>query len=205
MQQIFRLLCLSLCLGLAFPGLSPAQSSSASLRKQLADLTQDMNALRSTVGSLRIEVEALNRENARLKSQIAAFGSANADQQTVLRQVDAKLSALKAELLREDAATKKEIVASVTKQVDSLAAQMRESLEKIAGAASPRASDTPPPSFSEDYPKDGIMYLVKPGDTLSEIASAQGSRVQWIRDANKIVNASRDLRAGETIFVPQAD
>lgn len=186
-------------------GASPLAAQGADLRKQVADLTQDVAALRGVLGSLRIEVEDLRRTNSRLSAQVAALGSANAGQQDVLRQVDARLASLKAELLREDAETKKEIVASVTKQIDSLAAQMRESLRKIAGAAAPRAADAPPPSFSEDYPKDGIMYLVKPGDTLSEIASQQGSRVQWIRDANKIVDASRDLRAGETIFVPQAE
>lgn len=187
------------------PALASGQSASSDLRKQVADLVQDVNILRSSVGSLRIEIEALNRENAQLRAQVASLGSANAGQQSLLRQVDARIASLKAELLREDAETKKDIVASVTAQVDSLAEQMSESLKKIAGAAAPRASDTPPPSFSEDYPKDGIMYLVQPGDTLSEIAVSQGSRVQWIRDANKIVNASRDLRAGETIFVPQAD
>jgi len=180
------------------------QSSSTDLRRQVADLIQDVNALRSTVGALRIEVEALNRENNQLKTQVAALGAANAGQQSVMRQVDAKLAGMKAELLKEDAETKKEIVASVTRQIDSLAKQMSESLRKIAGSSSPQVADAPPPSFSDDYPKDGIMYLVQPGDTISEIATTQNSRVEWIRDANKIVNASRDLRAGATIFVPQA-
>ncbi len=205
MQHYLRSFGLLVVMAALLPGLASAQSASSTLRKQLADLTQDVNALRSTVGTLRVEVEALNRENSRLKTQIAAFQSANSGQQNVLRQMDARLSALKAELLREDAETKKEIVASVTKQVDSLAAQMREALRKIAGASTPRVPEDPPASFSEDYPRNGIMYLVKPGDTLSEIASEQGSRVQWIRDANKIANASRDLRAGETIFVPQPE
>lgn len=184
-----------------------AQSSSSDLRKQVANLTQDVNALRGLVGSLRIEVETLQRENAKLRASVQQATAANTAGTGILRQVDARIAAVKAELLREDAETRKDVIASVKKQIDSLAAQVQESLRKIAGATSGGGSAPagPPPSFSEDYPKDGVMYLVEPGDTLSEIASKLSSRVSWIRDANKIVNASRDLRAGETIFVPQED
>jgi len=184
-----------------------AQSSSSDLRKQVANLTQDVNALRGLVGSLRIEVETLQRENAKLRASVQQATAANTAGTGILRQVDARIAAVKAELLREDAETRKDVIASVKKQIDSLAAQVQESLRKIAGATSGGGSAPagPPPSFSEDYPKDGVMYLVEPGDTLSEIASKLNSRVSWIRDANKIVNASRDLRAGETIFVPQED
>jgi len=184
----------------------PAQSSSGDLRRQVANLTQDVNALRGLLRTLRIEVENLQLENARLSAAVKQATASSAAEADVLRQVDARIAAVKAELLREDADTRKEIIASVKKQVDSLASQVQESLRQIAGASTARggsSSATPPPSFSEDYPKNGVMYLVESGDTLSEIAAKMGSRVSWIRDANKIVNAARDLRAGETIFVPQ--
>tara|TARA_R100000027_G_scaffold54802_4_gene43906 strand:+ start:4133 stop:4744 length:612 start_codon:yes stop_codon:yes gene_type:complete len=187
------------------PLTSQGQSSSNDLRKQVANLTQDVNALRGLLGTLRIEVENLQRENAKLRAAVTRATAASASEADTLRIVDARIAAMKAELLREDANTRKEVIASVKKQMDSLAAQLQESLRSIAsaGGSSSGNSGGVPPSFSEDYPKDGIMYDVQSGDTISGIASKNNSRVSWIRNANKIVDASRDLRAGATIFVPQ--
>ncbi len=196
---------ISFLLLLLIPFVASAQSSD--LRKQVADLTQDVSALRGLLGTLRIEVESLQRENAQLRAELKRASASSAAEADILRQVDARIASVKAELLKQDAASRKEIIASVKKQIDSLASQVQESLRKIAGASAGTRSDAAPPapSFSEDYPKNGIMYLVQSGDTLSGIAASQGSRVSWIRNANKIVDASRDLRAGETIFVPQED
>jgi LysM repeat protein len=59
-----------------------------------------------------------------------------------------------------------------------------------------------PVHFSSDYPKTGITYTVRSGDTLSAIARKHGSTIKHIQNANKIVNPSRDLKVGETIFIP---
>jgi LysM repeat protein len=187
------------------PFAASAQSNN-DLRKQVADLSQDVNALRGLLGTLRIEVESLQRENAQLRAAVNRAAASSASDADVLRQVDARIAAVKADLLREDASTRKEIIASVKKQMDSLAAQVQGSLRKIAASSSgSRPDPIQPPSFSEEYPKGGIMYLVQSGDTISGIASKHDSRVTWIRDANKIVDASRDLHAGDTIFVPQEE
>jgi len=185
------------------PVIATAQSSSSDLRREVANLTQDVRALQGLLGTLRIEIEDLQRQNAQLRASLTNVKASQSGDSTILRQVDARLAAMKAELLNEDAETRKEIIASVKKQMDSLASQVQESLRKIAGASSGRATTTPPKPFTEEYPKNGIMYLVKSGDTLSGIASQHNSRVTWIRSANKIVDASRDLHAGDTIFVPQ--
>ncbi|MBC2603704.1 LysM peptidoglycan-binding domain-containing protein [Puniceicoccus vermicola] len=198
-----RRICLLLLLLAPF---SVSAQSTSDLRKQVANLTQDVNALRGLLGSLRIEVESLQRENAQLKAAIKRSAAAQSSQADVLRQVDARIAAVKAELLREDAETRKDIISSVKKQMDSLASQVEVSLKKIAiSGGGSTSSSVPPPAFTEDYPKDGIMYLVESGDTLSGIAAKHNSRVSWIRSANKIVDANRDLHAGETIFVPQKD
>lgn len=198
-----RRICLLLLLLAPF---SVSAQSTSDLRKQVANLTQDVNALRGLLGSLRIEVESLQRENAQLKAAIKRSAAAQSSQADVLRQVDARIAAVKAELLREDAETRKDIISSVKKQMDSLASQVEISLKKIASSGGgSTSSSAPPPAFTEDYPKDGIMYLVESGDTLSGIAAKHNSRVSWIRSANKIVDANRDLHAGETIFVPQKD
>ncbi len=190
---------------LLLPALAPAQSGDSDLRRTVASLAQDVKALNGMLGSLRIEVETLRRENAALKAAVNHADADRGNQADILRQVDTRLAALKAELLKEDASTRKEIIASVTKQIDSLASQMKEALRKIAASSGNQGGSVGAPSFSEDYPKGGIMYLVEPGDTISGIASRNNSRSSWIRDANKIVDASRDLRAGDTIFVPQEE
>ncbi|MFP4353397.1 MAG: LysM peptidoglycan-binding domain-containing protein [Puniceicoccaceae bacterium] len=190
---------------LLLPALAPAQSGDSDLRRTVASLAQDVKALNGMLGSLRIEVETLRRENAALKAAVNHAEADRGNQADILRQVDTRLAALKAELLKEDASTRKEIIASVTKQIDSLASQMKEALRKIAASSGNQGGSVGAPSFSEDYPKGGIMYLVEPGDTISGIASRNNSRSSWIRDANKIVDASRDLRAGDTIFVPQEE
>jgi LysM repeat protein len=59
-----------------------------------------------------------------------------------------------------------------------------------------------PQQFSEEYPKTGVSYEVRSGDTLSGIARAQGSKIKWIQNANKIANPARDLQVGQTIFIP---
>lgn len=189
---------------LVFLPFSTYAQSSTDLRRQVANLTQDVNALRGLLGTLRIEVETLQRENAQLTAAVKRAAASSAAESDTLRIVDARLAAMKAELLREDANTRKEVIASVKKQMDSLASQVQDSLRSIASSGSGSSGSTAAPvSFSEDYPKDGIMYDVQSGDTISGIAAKNNSRVSWIRNANKIVDASRDLRAGATIFVPQ--
>ena len=63
-------------------------------------------------------------------------------------------------------------------------------------------ASAPPEVFSDDYPKTGLSYQVQAGDTLSQIAAKFGSRVQYIQNANLIKDPSRDLRIGDTIFIP---
>lgn len=192
-------------LSLLFPLVLFSQSTTSDLRKQVASLSQDVSALQGLLGSLRIEVEDLRRQNRQLQDAISRMAAARAGDADILRQVDARIASLKAELLKEDADSRREVIASVKKQIDSLASQVEEALKKTLRDSTPRAAAPPQRSFSDEYPTNGIMYLVKPGDTISEIASTNKSRVNWIRDANKIADASRDLRAGDTIFVPQAE
>jgi signal transduction histidine kinase len=180
-----------------------AQSADRTLRRELASLRQDVQALRETVGSLQLEIESLQRQNERLRGQVNDLREAGSRGEGEQAMMDARIADLRSELRAEDARSRKEIVAEVTRQINDLAARVRTSLERVAGAGGGGAGAARSVEFSDDYPETGISYLVEPGDTLSQIAAANDSRVSWIRDANRIVNAARDLRAGETIFVPQ--
>ena len=90
--------------------------------------------------------------------------------------------------------------------IDELNQQMAVLMKKVEAAIHSVANAQPKTSiltkFSDDYPKTGVSYTVKPGDTLSAIARAHGSSTKHIQNANKIVNPSRDLQIGQTIFIP---
>jgi LysM repeat protein len=44
--------------------------------------------------------------------------------------------------------------------------------------------------------------VVKPGETLSEIAKAYGVRISVITKSNNLKNPD-DLRVGQTLFIPE--
>jgi len=186
---------------------SVVQGQSDDLRRQVANLSQDVEALRSVVGKLRIGMEDLERENRALRERIQRAEASRSEQTEIMRLVDARLESLRAEMTKANSDNRREIIQTVTRQIDSLAKQVQDSLQRVASAStsSRPAPVQATPSFSSDHPKTGINYLVKPGDTLSGIASRNNSRTVWIRDANKIVDPTRDLQAGQTIFVPQED
>ena len=170
-----------------------AQQSSA----QLAGLVQDVSLLQREIGQLRMEVAALSKENESLKRQVAQAGSAQTQA--------AALAALRRDMDAQNAETKKQILTEVSKQIESLANQMQAAFDKLSVAVRAQPSAAAKVSFSDDYPKDGgVVYTVKAGDTLSGIARQFNAKVNDIRNANKIVNPSRDLRPGQEIFIPGA-
>ena len=71
---------------------------------------------------------------------------------------------------------------------------------RAEGAATRPAVTTP--TFTEDYPKEGVSYTVQKGDTLSNIAHKTGAKMQDIINANKIADPTR-LQVGQTLFIPQ--
>ena len=176
------------------PFFANAQSTS------LADLQQDFALLKRETGQLRLEVEQLRRENKVLSESLKATRAASSNNDSV----NALAISLRTEMTSKDEALKKEILAQVKTEMESLAAQTTAALKKLAdaiGHTSPVAANV---NFSENYPKDkGVIHTVVSGDTISGIARKYGSRTKWIQDANKIVNPSRDLTLGRQIFVPQ--
>ena len=76
-------------------------------------------------------------------------------------------------------------------------------IQKLTRAinAQPAAAQ-PARTFGTDYPKSGIKYVVRSGDSISKIAREHNSRQSWILDANEISDP-RMLRVGAEIFIPQ--
>ncbi|HEY1111042.1 MAG TPA: LysM domain-containing protein, partial [Opitutaceae bacterium] len=79
--------------------------------------------------------------------------------------------------------------------------QMNGALKSLAEG---QAAQRPPTvSFNENYPKEGIAYVVKQGDTLAVIARKHNAKVNDIINANKITDPSK-IMVGQTLFIPGA-
>lgn len=170
-----------------------AQQSAAS---QVAGLVQDMDLLTRQVNQMRTEVDALRKENDELRRLVGQAGS-------VQTQATA-LASLRRDVDAQNEATKRQILTEVSKQIDNLANQMQAAFDKLAGAARTQPNTPSRVNFSNDYSKDGVVYTVKSGDTLSQIARQFNANVRDIQNANKIVDPSRDIRPGQPIFIPKA-
>lgn len=202
MIHFTRLSLLSLFALLAF-GASAAAQSESNLRVTVANLNQDMALIAQQVKTLRLEIEELNRENARLRSQIAAATS-NRDTQAQITNLSGAIDTLRREYRAADEEAKKQIIEEVSRQINALARETQGAINSVAKAVDSQPQIQETVHFSDDYPKTGKPYTVRSGDTLSKIARDHGSTVKHIQNANKIVNPSRDLRVGETIFIPVA-
>ena len=175
---------------------SAQQSPSAAL----ADLQQDMSITKSDVGSLKLEIEQLRRDMDALRQRINDISRSSVQGDSVRAQI----AGVKAQNSAQTEALKREIIAQVRKDMEDMANQTNTAISKLANAISvrPQASLTQT-NFSDNFPKTGITYTVKPGDSLNKIARQNNSRAKWIQDANKITDPSRDLRVGASIFIPQ--
>ncbi len=175
-----------------------------SVRRAVANLQQDMQALNKRVGELQLEVEALRSENRRLRSQVERVQAQGGNQSEIMRVVESRLQSLRAEITRSEAEHRRKLGDEISAQIERLAQRFQERLQEVARGAQARPGPVADqPTFSSDFPKNGIQHTVVPGDTLSHLAARYDSRVDWIRNANQIANPSRDLRVGQTIFIPQ--
>ncbi|TVP80661.1 MAG: LysM peptidoglycan-binding domain-containing protein [Puniceicoccaceae bacterium] len=190
-----------LCLGVVGTFVTPLTAQSDNLRVHVANLTQDVNQLTQQVRAMRLEMEELQRENASLRTQVAA-ASSNRETQAQLDKLASDIERLRREYRAADEAQKEQIISEISRQMNAFAKETQAAINSVAEAVGSQPQVPAAVNFSSDYPQTGITYTVRSGDTLSQIARAHGSTVRHIQNANKIVNPSRDLRVGETIFIP---
>jgi LysM repeat protein len=189
---------------LIFVSVFQSLSAQSDMRVVVAGLNQDVTLLAQQVKALRLEIEAMQRENTRLRSEVASARSQ--DQSAAqINSLSAGMENLRREFLAADDAQKKQIISEVSKQIDALSKEMQSGLNVVANAVNSQPTISAPVRFSDDYPQTGRPYVVQSGDTLSGIARKLGSTVKFIQNANKIVDPARDLRVGETIFIPIAE
>lgn len=203
MTKQFRV-ALLFCAGFLSTGTSSLLAQSSDLRVSVANMSQDMSLLIQQVKNLQLEVESLKRENDRLRSQVAALSSGGGTQSQIAALENA-INGLRAEYRQADEMQKSKIIAEVSRQIKALGRETQAALNSVANVVSSTPSVEVPVHFSDDYPKTGKSYVVKKGDTLSEIAREHGSTVKYIQNANKIANPAKDLKVGDTIFIPIAE
>ncbi|MGJ8652628.1 MAG: LysM peptidoglycan-binding domain-containing protein [Opitutaceae bacterium] len=151
--------------------------------------------------NIRLELEDMRRENARLRSLVTASVSNN-DTESQITNLSSAIEALRREYRQADEVQKQQIIAEVNRQMSALAKQTEGALKSVANAVEHQPNVSTPVRFSDDYPQTGITYTVRSGDTLSKIAREHGSTIKHIQNANKIANPAKDLQIGQTIFIP---
>lgn len=168
----------------------PAQSPAV----ELANLREDVRLLLQRVGQLSLRVEQLEAQNERL-TKSAAGAERN---YATIAQLNTAIADIARELRAADAANKSEILGAVATQMENLARQTNAALD---AAARGRATAATTPSFSDNFPKDGVTYTVVSGDTIARIAQKTGAKVQDIINANRIADPTR-IQVGQVLFVP---
>ena len=171
------------------------------LRVAVANLSQDVNLLGQSLKTVRLEIEELRRENARLRSQVST-ASSKSDTNAQISNLSVAIETLRREYGSADAQLRQQILVELNRQVSALAKETQSAINSIAKAAYNQPKVETPVHFSDNFPKTGKTYVVRSGDTLSKIARDHGSTIKHIQNANKIVNPSKDLQVGETIFIP---
>ncbi len=166
-----------------------------SLAMEIANLSEDVRGLKQRVNELQLRVEQLERENSDLQGKASSH-------YVTLAQLNEAVADLNRSIKSASSATKQETLQQVSVQMEKLANQMNAALESLANTRTSRSSSAPASaSFSDDYPKEGVSYVVQKGDTLAIIARKTGARTQDIINANKLSDPSK-IQAGQTLFVP---
>ena len=150
-----------------------------SLRVTVANLSQDVNLLEQSLKTMRLEIEELRRENTSMRAQVAS-ASSKSDASVQISNLSVAIETLRREYGLADAQQKQQILAELNRQVSALAIETQSAINSIAKAAYNQPQVSTPVYFSDDFPKTGKTYVVRSGDTLSEIARDHGSTIKNI-------------------------
>jgi LysM repeat protein len=193
---------IAFCLwGLVSAGGLFAQSGNVTAR--VVGLEQDVAAMRREIGAMRLEMEALIRENQNLRQMLERQTSASQQQYVTVSQLQQTLKSLETEFSTKSNRQQDQMVTMMAEQINRLAEQTQTALNKLAESIGSRPQAPEVVTFTDNYPKNGINYTVRPGDSLGKIARENNSRVQWIRDANRLANDL--IYPNQQLFVPQQD
>lgn len=180
-------------------GLLSGTAQVSPVNVQLANLRSDVDRLDQVVRSLRLEVEALRRENREMQDWVRDQLSGGSDSVTP-EQLNAVLRSFEQKIQSANQASRQSLVDEVSKEIESLAEKTQKAINALATAMEGQPQLEQVVVFSDDYPRSGTSYTVQSGDSLSGIARKLGSRVDWIRNANRL--ASDVIYPGQELFIP---
>jgi len=195
----------SLALAFALPFSSAAALRAQNINVDVANMRQEIDLLRQRVGQLEVNVDTIQHQNNELRA--SASDTANQNYATITQ-----LNKAVADLNRAIKDSKTDTLARVQTEMDSLAKKTNAALNDMAAKvnAARRATATPSggggtataaPTFSDNYPKDGISYTIVSGDSLARIAKKTGAKIADIKNANKIAD-EKALQIGQVLFIP---
>ena len=200
-STIFRA---GLALALALPFSSAAALHAQNINVEVANMRQELDLLRQRIGQLELNVESLQRENNDLR--VSADKNAKQNYATV-----DQLNKSIADLNRAIKDAKADTLARVKTEMDNLTKQSNAAIADMAAKVNAATQRPTPakaggttaaaPTFSENYPKEGISYAIASGDTIDKIARKTGAKSQDIINANKIANP-KSLMIGQVLFIP---
>lgn len=177
----------------------PVGAQMSSTNVQLANLRSDMDRLDQLVRSLRLEVEALRRENREMRDLVqtqlegASDGVTAEELNAVLKDFERKIQAV-------NETGRQALVNEVSKEIEALAAKTQKAVNALASSMEGQPQLEQVVVFNDNYPQTGTSYTVKSGDTLARIARALGSKVDWIRNANRL--STDTIYPGQELFIP---
>lgn len=180
------------------PQILSAQTTSVNVR--LADLRSDVNRLNQIVRSLRLEVEALRRENRQTRNWVEEQLSGSVERPVSEERMNAVLRDYERRIQAANRVSRESLVNEVSREIETLAEQTQKAINALAKSVEGQPQLEEVIVFSDDYPGSGTSYTVKSGDSIGKIARTLGSKVDWIRNANRL--SSDIIYPGQELFIP---
>ena len=139
---------------------------------QLANLRSDVDRLDQVVRSLRLEVEALRRENRELTDWVQKQISSGSDSVSP-EQLNAVLKTFEQRIQSANQVSRQSIVNEVSREIESLAEKTQKAINALAKSLEGQPQLEQVVVFSDDYPRSGTSYTVQSGDSISGMAPTQ--------------------------------
>ncbi|MEI6588507.1 MAG: LysM peptidoglycan-binding domain-containing protein [Verrucomicrobiota bacterium] len=162
----------------------------------VANLREDLHGLSDKINDLSLRLEQLEAENTKLRNA----GPTKTQSYVTQAQLNDALSELKLTNQNGSETNKDEQPSHLTTQ---LATSTSKKIVNSSDHPSSASHTTTSGNFSDDFPKDGITYVVQRGDTVALIAKKTSSKFKDIINANKLNDPSR-IFVGQTLFIPGA-
>lgn len=147
----------------------------ARLGLEMQNQQVQVERLQSRVQEMELERQELHRRMDALQSEMQAL---RGDSEARFGRLESGMAGYESARVRD----REEVVNQLSRQVSEIVRT--------------------PPAPSRSRTAEGYEHVVKPGETLSAIASAYGARSAAIIEANNLKNPD-NLRAGQKLFIPE--